>query len=393
MIDGVMEQTSKEFSVLTFNVWGLYISKDRQARIKAIGDALADGEFDVVTLQELWVCKDYEMLKSKLMQSYAHSHHFSGGIVGSGLAVFSKHPIIQIDYRPYRLNGKPFYILHGDWYAGKGIGHVRLQHPETVIDIFTTHMIANYHNKKDGNDIYSVHRCLQMVEFCNHISTFKSQDSLVIATGDFNIEDNDQLLSEVVDKGMFLNSGPFTLKSVWKESSTIDKMTFNRPTNSYHKSEKDPECIDYIWYDSAKASIRDVKLKFDDLIESIGKSYSDHTGVAATFTLEDRDSVARSSGKSLLGEYFYRQAKGYVTGLENRQAMLQFVLATSFCALISISAYTTKVHNSYSLKTGLVSLFLLFTVLIFQYSNLWLNYEISMLKQVTAEWLCWLQQH
>ena len=68
--------------------------------MKAIGDALSTSDFDVITLQELWVDNDYRMIHAKIKSIYPYSHHFQGGIVGAGLAVFSKHPIIQIDFRP-----------------------------------------------------------------------------------------------------------------------------------------------------------------------------------------------------------------------------------------------------------------------------------------------------
>ena len=53
--------------VLDFNVWGLPepYSKDRGARIRALHDIIsANFDLDVVTLQEVWLHEDYDLLRN-----------------------------------------------------------------------------------------------------------------------------------------------------------------------------------------------------------------------------------------------------------------------------------------------------------------------------------------
>ena len=80
---------SNQLKVFTFNVWcvtcfqagtnprGLaIISKQRQARIKAIAEYLATTNFDIVCLQELWVFKDYKIVRDTVARAYPHSRFF-----------------------------------------------------------------------------------------------------------------------------------------------------------------------------------------------------------------------------------------------------------------------------------------------------------------------------
>lgn len=67
-------------------------------------------------------------------------HVFSGAL-GSGLAILSRHPIIEQSYFRYTLAGRPLKVFHGDYYVGKGCGSVCINHPDAgFIDIYTTHV-------------------------------------------------------------------------------------------------------------------------------------------------------------------------------------------------------------------------------------------------------------
>lgn len=72
-----------QLRILTLNVWGLrFISPDRQARIAAITDRLAEprdaaDEYDVVALQELW-CEstDWRALRSACADRFPYAKFF-----------------------------------------------------------------------------------------------------------------------------------------------------------------------------------------------------------------------------------------------------------------------------------------------------------------------------
>ena len=45
---------------------------------------------------------------------------------------------------------------HGDFYAGKGIGHAVLQTSAGLLSVFNTHTCANYSHKYKGDSAYSI---------------------------------------------------------------------------------------------------------------------------------------------------------------------------------------------------------------------------------------------
>ena len=49
-------------------------------------------------------------------------HFFDHGIIGSGTAILCKAAVVDAAFHEFSLNGYPHKILHGDWFAGKGIG-------------------------------------------------------------------------------------------------------------------------------------------------------------------------------------------------------------------------------------------------------------------------------
>lgn len=78
--------------VLSLNVWyaavnadlagadlsrGLaFVSKDRPPRIAAIAAYLASSDYDIVCLQELWIYKDYEIVKQEVQKVLPFSRFF-----------------------------------------------------------------------------------------------------------------------------------------------------------------------------------------------------------------------------------------------------------------------------------------------------------------------------
>jgi sphingomyelin phosphodiesterase 2 len=115
-----------------------YLSKKRQERIAAICDELKGSDYDIICFQELWA--DYDTMKLALRPSFPHSKYWRTAALGSGLAVFSKLPIISSNIFPFSLNGCPS-DLAGDWFAGKACASVVIPHPvlgET--EVFNTHV-------------------------------------------------------------------------------------------------------------------------------------------------------------------------------------------------------------------------------------------------------------
>jgi sphingomyelin phosphodiesterase 2 len=52
------------------------VSKDRPARIKAIAAYLASTSYDIVCLQEIWIYKDYEIVREEVLHNLRFSRFF-----------------------------------------------------------------------------------------------------------------------------------------------------------------------------------------------------------------------------------------------------------------------------------------------------------------------------
>ena len=85
------EEVSMIIKLMTLNCWGLYgVSKFRTQRMEAIGNFVADSNFDMVLLQEVWCQEDFDRIQKLSQQNYPYSHYFDYGIVGTGTCIFTK---------------------------------------------------------------------------------------------------------------------------------------------------------------------------------------------------------------------------------------------------------------------------------------------------------------
>jgi sphingomyelin phosphodiesterase 2 len=118
-----------------------WVSEFREVRLRALGEKLATCDYDLICLQELWVYDDYLYIQSKIRYLLPYSHFYFAGFLGSGLAIFSRWPILSTSMYPFGLNGRPIAIWRGDWYAGKGVGTALIRHPSgTLMEVFNTHV-------------------------------------------------------------------------------------------------------------------------------------------------------------------------------------------------------------------------------------------------------------
>ncbi len=53
-----------------------YVSKHRTERIRAIASVLASSDYDIITLQELWVFADFEYVRSAVSKKLPYAKFF-----------------------------------------------------------------------------------------------------------------------------------------------------------------------------------------------------------------------------------------------------------------------------------------------------------------------------
>ncbi|XP_035238820.1 sphingomyelin phosphodiesterase 2a [Anguilla anguilla] len=175
--------------IFSLNCWGVhYLSQHCAQRYEMIGELLSREEHDLALLQEVWSEKDYLFLKKTLGSSHPHSHYFKSGVIGSGLAVFSRHKIHDAFLYRFSLNGYPYMLHHGDWFGGKAVGMVIVNISGLTAHVYVTHLHAEYCREKDG---YLPHRVVQAWELLQFVRHTSSGADVVILGGDLNMHPQD----------------------------------------------------------------------------------------------------------------------------------------------------------------------------------------------------------
>ncbi|NXC54454.1 NSMA phosphodiesterase, partial [Aleadryas rufinucha] len=279
--------------IFDLNCWAIrYLSKRRQERVRLIGDALRREGFDLVLLQEVWSEQDYSDLRVKLAGCYPFSHYFRSGVIGSGLCVFSRFPILDTLLYQYSLNGYPYMLQHGDWFCGKSVGlpgsgasvSVGVRAPLLSLCL---QLHAEYCREKDA---YLPHRLVQAWELAQFIRHTSKAADVVLLGGDLNMHPE--------DVGIRLLRGWTGLRDAFAEATRFEGCKNGCtlvPDNCFtDKSELLPFPlgirIDYILY----KAISSFTVKCDELKTTTGPApgtdipFSDHEAVMATLHIQRR---------------------------------------------------------------------------------------------------------
>uniref|UniRef100_A0AAR5PU77 sphingomyelin phosphodiesterase n=1 Tax=Dendroctonus ponderosae TaxID=77166 RepID=A0AAR5PU77_DENPD len=283
-----------DFKVFTLNCWGLaVVSKNRKARISAIADLLALHPFDVVCLQEVWTNRDYRLLKEKLACVLPHSHYFYSGVTGSGICIFSKHPIEETFFHQWSVNGYIHKLHHGDWWGGKGVGMCRLkvqQEAETYfVNVYSTHLHAEYNRSSDD---YQAHRVLQTYDTAQFILLTSGSADLIVLAGDLNTEPGDLAYRVILTVSGLVDAYMQTGSISDDRFATNESLRNSYTPSSLIKDKIVGKRIDYVMYHpgpNVKVELKSYALPLPDRVPKQSFSYSDHEAILVELSLS-RDS-------------------------------------------------------------------------------------------------------
>lgn len=291
--------------VLTLNCWGIWLlSSERKERISAIASFIASKDYDIVLLQEVWCDEDFTMIKS-MVTHMPYSHFFHTGAIGSGTCILSKHQISEATFHEYSLNGNPQDILHGDWYAGKGLGVCRMKINSLNVCVFVTHLHAEYLSTREA---YLAHRVSQALEAGVWIKLCAAGADLVIVGGDFNSEPGD-MPHDALKAIVPLQDAWISAKADGNgescgalKNSYTNLHTILPGSCSFKPSERTliptGQRIDFIMFRSnGKFSSKALSCEqpLPDRVPGTTFSYSDHEGVSATIKVEQRGGEAQDA--------------------------------------------------------------------------------------------------
>ncbi|TBU25303.1 DNase I-like protein [Dichomitus squalens] len=300
--------------LLTFNCWGLkYVSKYRTERMRAIATALASSDYDVITLQELWVFADFEYVRAAVSKRLPFSKFFYSGALGAGLVIFSRFPIVAATIHPYSLNGSPVDVVGGDWFVGKAAASIIFAHPILgQVQLYNTHLFAK--GGDEGPEHQRAHRLVNAWEFAKLARQSAEVGRYVIASGDFNSVPATLPMSIIRDHAGLTdawvvthpNTPDPTLSNLPtpQDAIHIHGVTADSPLNSYSAGKQlEPlarkfqgKRLDYVFYrqpSSLHATTRtpvlravDTRVVLTERVPGYPFSYSDHFGLEATFEIE-----------------------------------------------------------------------------------------------------------
>ncbi|KAG7203833.1 hypothetical protein KM043_013844 [Ampulex compressa] len=269
-------------NVLTLNCWGIpYVSKNREVRMEAIAEKFATGEYDVICLQEVWSFADFQMIKAKTQEQLPYSHYFFSGVLGSGICILSRYVIEDVMFHKWALNGYVHKIHHGDWFGGKGVGLCRLNIHNMYINVYVTHLHAEYCSHSDE---YKAHRVLQAFDTAQFIRMTSSGADAVILGGDLNTEPTDLAYKIICGVAGLTDACSNSSSNIGTNECANNSYTSPR----FARTAPEGKRIDHILYLSSKkyqVEVTDYQHPFPKRVPYKDFSYSDHEAVMASFKI------------------------------------------------------------------------------------------------------------
>lgn len=126
-------------------------------------------QIDVIAMQEVfhadtfsWLSRAGRKAGLRFAVCFLNGPDLPARSVGSGLLLLSRYPVVEQHFLPYRLNGDPSHLTRFDYHGGKGIGLARVATPSGNVDVYTSHLIAQYMDAP--RDFYEYHRVAQCFE-------------------------------------------------------------------------------------------------------------------------------------------------------------------------------------------------------------------------------------
>uniref|UniRef100_A0A224Z970 sphingomyelin phosphodiesterase n=1 Tax=Rhipicephalus zambeziensis TaxID=60191 RepID=A0A224Z970_9ACAR len=291
-----------EVRVLTLNCWGIVgISKHRVERMTAIANYLATTEYDFVFLQEVWSQEDFKRIRKKAKHNLPYGHYFFSGVLGSGVCLLSKSPIVDTGLLKYNLNGYAHKIFHGDWFGGKVVGLCKVRHRGLNVNLYVTHLHAEYNR---NYDTYLSHRICQSFELSQYVKHTSATCDLAILAGDFNTEPLDPPYNIIIYNSDLVDA--FVDQEKCNRESMCVGATCGHPDNKYTTSYEKSSCptgkrIDYVMYKVGRGvtvttkSCMTLKLKTPS-----GLPFSDHEPVEVVMRVNKSSEMAAAAASTTI---------------------------------------------------------------------------------------------
>jgi endonuclease/exonuclease/phosphatase family metal-dependent hydrolase len=303
---------SATFRIATVNIWALpfYIADSVSDRVDAIARRLGELDADVVAFQEVWIGEVRQRLVAAGVDSGYPEAWYDPETTGGGLLVLSRYPILEARFHVYLLRGLPQRPDQGEYYAGKGFLHLRLDTKRGPVSVLNTHLHAQYASATES-DYFGI-QTGQIVQLSAYLAGLSDP---VFAPGDFNVHERSAAYRVLLG-----------LSGLEDSAVTLDhRQATVRRSNPYREGKIGPDSrVDYVLYRSgATQGVRPVSIEriFDDPFQVDGgvAAYSDHDGLLAKFQLTDQSDHKFAKPKSDIVELAGELLEAGRVGAEQRQ--------------------------------------------------------------------------
>lgn len=198
-----------QINIVSYNLYLIALASDSPFSIDDRADDLADWfaassiNADVVVIQENWLFQD-EIETGMIQAGYCHHVYDDRGSFGSGMAVYSRHPIEENDFRSF-----DSICTDEECLVDKGVAYTKIRKDGSPIHVFGTHFQASPDNHGT--------RLGQSALMRNFASEKVSDTSeAVFFVGDFNedrIADEDEynaILDSLDAKEIVISGDPYS---------------------------------------------------------------------------------------------------------------------------------------------------------------------------------------
>lgn len=265
-------------TIFTLNTWCPPYSQHRTARARAISKEILRLSPDVACLQEMFLHQPRKIVCEALRAAYPYQHYFDAGWIGSGLLIVSRLPIQRLGFERFRLGGKPEDLKHGDYYAGKGIGVVRVRVNGVDVDIYNTHTHAQYEPNNDNE--YAFYNLSNLWQAAKFIRRWSGSTRHILA-GDLNTRP-DQLGYRVMREAL-------GLRDAFAECHPQEDGYTYRTENPYAQAHN--QRLDYVLYSHGLAP-RACSIAYSDIPVNGALALSDHDALLAQFDITSEPAPA-----------------------------------------------------------------------------------------------------
>ncbi|DBA94300.1 TPA: hypothetical protein ACH3X1_001912 [Trebouxia sp. C0004] len=257
---------------------------------------------------------------------------------------------LQARFHGYAVAGDPSVPTHGDFYAGKGIGHAVLQTSAGLLSIFNTHTCANYsHQYKEPvkglkcripADTDAAIRISQVLQLASLVQVAQQQGYMgTVIAGDLNCPPDS--LEMHIFKALLPD-----LHDCWLEQHPDQPgYTSNAADNTFTKPGGDPPSrIDYVWVSGKPVGARVTMQRAHKSC-----SYSDHLGVEAVCKFEEAcpGRHMTATAREIIGKnpQLFEAAQGIMQQCADRfqNSRKRWVLLAIWCAFAAVMLFAVAV--------------------------------------------------